>query len=264
MVDRISVIIPARNEEATVGHIVALAAREASEVVVVDSLSNDGTAAEARRAGARVVRAGLPGKHHALRTGIAAAEGDLLVFLDGDIQNFWPHAVQQLAAPLQASPKTALAKAHYERPLGPDAGEGGRLTELCARPLIALLLPIIAHIVQPLAGEFAIRKHDTRDLVFAPGFAVDLGILLHCASRGHIAQVDLGIKKHRNRPLKALGLSAVQVAVTILHYANATTLSLPSMIPYHPKGDGSDVDIDVAFLPPVGEPGMTYAAETPR
>ncbi|MGH9062929.1 MAG: glucosyl-3-phosphoglycerate synthase, partial [Acidimicrobiales bacterium] len=231
---RVSVCLPARDEEATVGLVVGRV-REAlveavplvDEVLVVDDGSMDATAAVARAAGARVVRAsdvlpeegGGAGKGQAMWKAVAEADGDLLVFCDADVHNFGPHFVTGLLGPLLAHDDVALVKGFYERPLDGRAGQGGRVTELVARPLIATLFPHLAGIAQPLAGETAGRREVLEQVPFAHGYGVELGLLLDVGARYGVralAQVDLGVRVHRNRPLHELGpqaLAVLQVAL---------------------------------------------------
>lgn len=84
---KVSVVIPALNEEEPIGDVVRAVPREiASEVIVVDNGSTDATAREARRAGARVVSEPRRGYGRACRAGVEAVSHDaeIVVFLDGD------------------------------------------------------------------------------------------------------------------------------------------------------------------------------------
>lgn len=237
----ISVCLPARDEEATVGAIVetlrALAERWAlvDEVLVVDDGSTDRTAGAAAAAGATVVAAAEvlagegpgTGKGEALWKAVAAAKGDLLVFCDADLVGFHPGFVTGLLGPCllgtgEGRGDVALVKGSYDRPAGGAAGGGGRVTELAARPLISLLFPHLAGIDQPLGGEFAARREVLEQVPFVEGYGVDLALLVDVAARfgvGAIAQVDLGVRYHRNRPLDELGPQALAVAHTALSRA---------------------------------------------
>lgn len=227
---RVSVCIPARDEVATVARVVA-SVRDAfvgpaglvDELVVVDDGSLDATAAVAERAGARVVpssavapghaRVAL-GKGDAMRAGLAATSGDLVVFLDADVTNFRPHFVSGLLGPLLSSPGTLLVKGCYARSLHGSPSGGGRVTELVARPLLSLLFPSLTGVAQPLAGETALRRSVTEDIELAPGYGVEIALLLDVAERygvGALAQVDLGTRSHRNRPLADLAPQAREV-----------------------------------------------------
>lgn len=234
---RISVCLPARDEEATVGPIVAavlgaLGGRSGlvDEVVVVDDGSSDRTAAEARAGGARVVAASTtlpehgpgPGKGQALWKALHVAEGDVVVFLDADLRHFGPHFVVGLLGPLLLHDDVGFVKAAYARPGEGGVGRGGRVTELVARPLVALLFPHLAGIAQPLAGECAGRREVLEAVPFVDGYGVDLALLVDVAGRfgvSCLAQVDLGERVHRNRPLEELAPQAAVVIETALRRA---------------------------------------------
>ncbi len=196
------------------------------EIVVVDDGSHDATGAEARRAGAVVVASGADhgGKGRAMAAGMAATHGDIVVFLDADVENFAAHFLTGLAGPLLLHPGLVMVKAFYERPLGDAPTGGGRVTELVARPVIDLLFPALAHIRQPLAGETALRRRAVEKLVLEPGYGVELGLLIDVAGAfgtHAIAQVDLGRRVHRNRPLDELRPQATDVLRSALARAGA-------------------------------------------
>jgi glucosyl-3-phosphoglycerate synthase len=186
------------------------------EVLVVNDGSTDATAAVARAAGARVVRADDEGggKGQALTTALSEGHGDILVFLDADVENFSPHFVTGLLGPLLVGDDdVALVKGFYERPVDGSSG-GGRVTELVARPLIELLFPSLADVRQPLAGESAAPRSVLEKTGLDPGYGIELGLLLDVADRfgaGAIAQVDLGVRVHRNRTLAELRPEATDV-----------------------------------------------------
>jgi len=224
---RISVCLPARDEEATVGSIVTSVQENLTragggvdlvdEIVVVDDGSVDSTAAVARRCGARVLRGpgGSGGKGEAMRFAVSEAGGEVLVFLDADVENFSPHFVTGLLGPLlHEDDPVALVKGFYERPLHGEPSGGGRVTELMARPLIELLFPHLLGVRQPLAGESAAPRYVLEKTGIAPGYGAELGLLVDVADRfgtDSIAQVDLGVRVHRNRPLGELRHQATDV-----------------------------------------------------
>jgi len=248
-----SAIIAAFNEGNTVRSVVQSVAETVDEVLVVDSCSTDTTASEARRAGARVIRVSEPGKHHALRAGVQAARGNELVFMDADLINPSHGMARALLRHLRHNSEISLVKGFYERYYIDKLSEGGRLTEICARPLIAMFFPGLSYIRQPLSGEFAVRRTDLLDMPFAPGFGVDLGILIHCAAKGRIAQVDLGVKRHKHRPLLDLGRAAVDVSSTILRAAG---LDFSAVTLRQFCGDSSlESRISLTPLPPLNDNG---------
>ena len=235
---RVSVVLPALDEEATVGPIVAaivpLTAGPAplvDELVVMDSGSTDRTIEFATAAGARVVRrtdvvADLepwPGKGEVLWRALAATTGDVICYLDSDLIDFDPGFVPALVGPLLVEPGVGLVKGFYRRPLRLETSEvetgGGRVTELLVRPLLAALRPELAAVVQPLGGEYAGTRELLESLPFAAGYGVEIGLLLDThAAHGldAIAQVNLGVRKHRNRSLLQLGVMARQILAAAL------------------------------------------------
>ena len=234
----VSLVVPARNEAATVGDVVGRV-REAlvdtvallDEIVVVDSDSTDATYDVAADAGAVVHRSAeirpdlgtLPGKGEAMWKSLFVTTGDLLVFMDADLLDWDTHFVPGLLGPLLTRPEVDLVKGFYERPLlaGGEVGvfEGGRVTELVARPLIALAFPELADLVQPLAGEWAIRRSLFETLSVPTGYAVELAALvdtLRLRGLDAIAQVDLGRRAHRHQALRDLGAMSAQIMAAAL------------------------------------------------
>jgi glucosyl-3-phosphoglycerate synthase len=222
----VSVCVPARDEATTIGSIVATVRRDlieaaglVDELVVVDDGSTDATAAVAVAAGARVVPASevagsRQGKGAAMRRGLAECSGETVVFLDGDVESFGPHFVTGLLGGLWSRPGTMLVKACYRRPLGESPSGGGRVTELAARPVLSLLFPELSGVVQPLAGEVAVRREALEHIELADGYGVEIAMLIDIARRygvGAIAQVDLDVRIHRNRPLHELAPQARDV-----------------------------------------------------
>jgi len=98
---KISVIIPAFNEQQSIGMVIrAIPKQLAGEIIVVDNGSTDGTAAVACSEGARVVREPQRGYGAACLAGIAAAgTPDIIVFLDGDYSDY-PEEMEMLVAPI--------------------------------------------------------------------------------------------------------------------------------------------------------------------
>ncbi|MFL6131893.1 MAG: glucosyl-3-phosphoglycerate synthase [Nocardioidaceae bacterium] len=273
----VSVVLPARDEAATVGTIVAALRRELQEevplldeIVVIDSGSVDDTAEVARRAGARVVRQSdvlshlgdRPGKGDALWKSLQATTGDVVAFIDADLREFDPQFAVGLLGPLLTDPGTHFVKAFYDRALQSGhtvlpAG-GGRVTELVARPLLNLHWPVLAGVVQPLAGEYAGRRSLLERLPFVSGYGVDIALLIDVVEAiglTGIVQVDLGSRQHRNSSDAALGRMGAQVYLALLsrlqRHGRALMTVEPSMtMTQFVRDEGS-------FVPEVTDVGVT-------
>lgn len=251
---RIDVILPALNEEATVGSIVEIVRQElmssdvplVDDLIVVDTDSSDATARRAADAGARVVssREVLPtiplerGKGEAMWRGLAASGGDLVVFVDADLRSFTADYVTGLLGPLLLDEGVHLVKAVYDRPLVAGdvriAAGGGRVTEILARPLINALWPDLAGVAQPLSGEYAMRRSLLETLPMPCGYGVEIGLLVdtyRAVGLDGIAQVDLGVREHRHQDATRLSRMSAQ----ILHAA--LTRSDPEGAVYRPPTD---------------------------
>jgi glucosyl-3-phosphoglycerate synthase len=263
----VSVVLPARNEEATVATIVATIRDRlvdehplVDELLVIDDGSIDGTADRAAAAGAKVVAAdtvlpeyGSGGKGEALWKSLRASTGDLVVWCDADIRNFSERFVVGCLGPLLTRPDVGFVKGFYRRPLNEDGEGGGRVTELVARPLIATLFPELGAMVQPLSGEFGGRRELLEAVPFHRGYAVDLGLLVDLSRRfgvERLAQVDLGARVHRNRPLRELGPQAAAIVAMALERSGLREVEdLEHLIMARPEF--GDADITVGHLPPM-------------
>lgn len=233
---RISVVLPARDEEQTVGGIVAQIRRRlmedvslVDELIVIDSRSSDATAAVAAAAGATVFHQDrilpdqprMDGKGDALWKGLAASTGDIVLFVDSDLRDFTTHFIVGLLGPLLCESGVVFVKAHYLRPLTTDQvtvpGGGGRVSELVARPLINMFWPRLAGFVQPLAGEYGGYRDVLEQIPFTTGYGVEFAMLvdlLNLVGLDALAQVDLGTRTHRHHDIEALGRMAAQILHT--------------------------------------------------
>ncbi len=266
----ISVCLPARNEESTVGHIVATVRRElvdraglVDEVIVLDDGSTDTTADAARWEGAVVHAVGdvLPatgpgwGKGNALWKSLYASEGDLVCWVDADVRNFKASFVTRLLAPLIDDPAIGFVKGYYRRPLEAQPTGGGRVTELLARPLLSALFPHLAHFVQPLAGEYAGRRELLERVPFVEGWGVELALLIDLGAEfgvDTIAQRDLGVREHRNRPLDELAPQAMEVLLTGLRRAGLPpTLISNTLMRFDDQHLPQPIALDIRERPPM-------------
>jgi glucosyl-3-phosphoglycerate synthase len=232
----VSVCLPARNEERTIGpileHLLPLVELGVADQVVVVDHSSDGTAEIARRLGAEVhdqeqlmpELGPVLGKGDAMWRALRVLRGDLVCFLDADSEQFGPHFACGLLGALVCDPDVSFVKGFYRRPFRvgesvfPDGG--GRVTELTARPLLNMFYPELSGIEQPLAGEIAARRELLERLPFVTGYGVDIALLLDAyrvVGLDGLAQVDLDVRQNAHQPLRDLGPMAYAVlqAVTV-------------------------------------------------
>ena len=250
---RVSVCLPARDEARTIGAIVRELASVplVDDIVVIDDGSTDDTAIVAQAAGAHVVAEAtlLPeagpgsGKGNVLWKSLFACRGDIVCWLDADLRNFSGEYVNRLVTPLLTNPLVMFVKAYYERSFEGAPTGGGRVTEL-------------AGIVQPLGGEYAGRREALEVLPFVEGWGVELGLLIDIVERfgrDSVAQVDLGVREHRNRPLEQLGPQALAVIATALRRAGLLEIDAPvvELLRYRPDGTLDAAPVEVRERPPI-------------
>lgn len=270
----VSVVLPALNEEETVGDIVAVIRHDlmqqvplVGEIVVVDSGSTDRTSEVAAAAGARVVHRddilprlpAVPGKGEVLWRSLLVTSGDIVCFIDADLKEFSSDFVHGIVGPLLTDPGIDLVKGMYDRPLSGAAGQGGRVTELMARPLLNMHWPQLAGFVQPLGGEYAARRSLLERLPFPVGYGVELGMLidaLHLVGLDALAQVDVGVRKHRHQDGQALGRMSAAIYRTAQLRLARGHLIRPSLTQFE-RGEGGfeprTYSVDTEERPPMQE-----------
>ncbi len=232
----VAVVIPAKECSQTIGGVVRdtvgpLAALGlVDEIIVIDAGSRDDTAQIATDAGARVVQQDeilsqfgpALGKGDAMWRALSVTSGEVVCFLDGDTADPSPGHLKGLLGPLLTCDDLQLVKGAFERPLRAGdrtlANEGGRVTELMARPLLNLHVPRLAGFAQPLAGEFAARRQLLESIPFPVGYGVEIATLidaLHREGLDALAECDLGSRQNRHQPLRALGEMAYAVLAAV-------------------------------------------------
>lgn len=234
----ISLALPALNEEETVGKVIRTMKKELmrrfpllDEIVLIDSNSTDRTREIAKKEGVPVyIHQELlphmeprPGKGEALWKSLLVTRGDIIVWIDTDIVNIHPRFVYGIIGPLLINPQIQLVKGFYRRPLRVgqkmQAGGGGRVTELTARPLLNLFYPELSGVVQPLSGEYGGRRSALEQVTFYSGYGVETGLLIDIFEKFHlesIAQVDLLERIHHNQHLEALSKMSFAIIQTVI------------------------------------------------
>jgi glucosyl-3-phosphoglycerate synthase len=267
---RVTVIVPVRECAQTIGEVIEIALAPAlgagiiDELVVVDAASADGSGEIARAAGVRVVQQDeiatamgpALGKGDAMWRALQITGGDVVCFMDGDTRDPDPAHLLGLLGPLLEVPELVLVKGAFDRPF--DAGaqrlahEGGRVTELMARPLFNLHAPLLAGFIQPLAGELAARRDLLEEIPFAAGYGVETAMLLDALALcglDALAECHLGTRQNRHQPLRALGEMAYAVLAALeLRRPGATP---PSGRYVRPWDGGGAIAVPVIERPPL-------------
>jgi glucosyl-3-phosphoglycerate synthase len=235
----ISLALPALNEEETIANVIqtlkgALQDKTPllDEIVLMDSNSTDRTREIAAEFGIPVYihQQVLPqygarlGKGEALWKSLFVTRGDIILWIDTDITNINPSFVLGLLGPLLSRPNVKFVKGFYRRPMKIgkiiQAGGGGRVTELTARPLLNLFYPELSGVVQPLAGEYGGKRSALEQLSFYSGYGVEIGLLIGILEKfglKAIAQVDLLERIHRNQSLEALSKMSFAIIQAVIH-----------------------------------------------
>jgi glucosyl-3-phosphoglycerate synthase len=235
---RVSLCIPTLNEEKTIGKEIVVFKSELvnrypllDEIAVIDSGSVDKTLEVAASFGADTYLSSeiLPdlepkrGKGENLWKAIYQLKGDIIVYIDADIKNIHPRFVYGLVAPLIYRPEVKYVKAFYDRPLAFSQGVrpsgGGRVTEILVRPLFSLFLPELSAIIQPLSGEYAVRRSVLEEIPFPIGYGVETSHLIdvhQIYGMSAFAQTDLDQRVHRNQQTRSLGRMSFGILQTFL------------------------------------------------
>jgi len=217
MEGKISIIVPALNEERTIENTVkeCCKAKCISEVIVVDDKSEDNTVKKAISAGARVIISTVRGKGTSMEEGLRSAKGDIIVFVDADIKNFNAKIINMITDPILKD-RCDFVKSAFGR-------RSGRVTELLAKPLLMNLFPALVSFRQPLSGIIAGKKRYLEKVHYENDYGVDIGILIDVVNQGaRIMEVDIGYIDHKMKPWRKLTSMAGEVSCSILKRARMT------------------------------------------
>ena len=210
----ISVIIPALNEGATIRKVIQRIKQTTAplEIIVVDDNSTDHTVSEALKEGARVITSSKKGKGISMHEGMLAAGFDIIVYLDADILTYPKNIVKLLADPI-INGEADFVKSFFDR-------QGGRVTQLVAKPLLSIFFPELEKFSQPLSGMIAARKDFLQQVEFENDYGVDIALLIDAFNKKlRIKEVNIGFVKNDMQNLEALGKMSRQVSRTILQKA---------------------------------------------
>ena len=235
---KVSLALPALNEEDTVGKVITTAKRELmdrvpllDEIVLIDSNSKDKTREIAKELGIPVYihQEILPqygariGKGEALWKSLYVTRGDIILWIDTDIVNIHPRFLYGILGPLLLRPDIVFVKGYYRRPITlngkTESSGGGRVTELTARPLLNLFYPELSGVIQPLSGEYGGRRSALEQMPFSSGYGVETGLLIDILEKyglNAIGQVDLLERVHHNQKLEALSKMAFAIIQTVV------------------------------------------------
>ena len=268
----VSVVLPAKQCADTIAGVLQTTVGPASgaglvdEIVVVDAASRDGTAARAEAMGAVVLQQDelLPehgpalGKGDALWRALHHCRGDVVCFLDADTEDPHPNHLLGLLGPLLHDPQISLVKGAFDRPFSAGGQslphEGGRVTEVMARPLLNLHFPLLAGFAQPLAGEFGARRELLTRVPFPVGYGVEIAVLIDALEAGGLqalAECHLGTRQNRHQPLRALGEMAFAVLAAVERRLDGPRS--PTGGHYlRPWEDGTVIRVAIDERPPLG------------
>lgn len=208
---KLSVIIPARNEEKSIRKVIKIVKQNPNvdEIIVVDNNSTDKTSVLANNEGAKVIFCKEQGKGYAIEKGLLEAKNEIVVFIDADINNYSKDLIKTLSDPI-INEDIDFVKSMFQR-------TGGRVTELVAKPLLDILFPEIHKFSQPLSGMIAGKKSLFLKINFEKDYGVDIGILLDMISIGaKITEVHIGKIKNKSQQWKNLDKMSREVMGAII------------------------------------------------
>lgn len=214
-VNKVTVIIPALNEEKSIERVINKIRNSTikSNIIVVNNASTDKTAELASKNGAKVIECETKGKGYAMEKGIQYADTDITVFIDGDLEIYNEDVIKSMITPI-VEKDVGFVKSAFIR-------EGGRVTELVAKPLLDLLFPNIFKFEQPLSGIIAGKTEYFKKVVFEKDYGVDIGILLDMIKLGaEVEEVHIGKVDNNSKSWESLNEMSKQVMNAILKRKN--------------------------------------------
>lgn len=194
----VSVVIPAYNEEKTIGQVIDIVnnSNVDCEVIVINNCCTDDTTKIATEKGAKVVYCEQKGKGYAMEAGLKAAQNEIVVYLDADITDYNKNLINLLVDPI-IERDVDLVKSTFERT------KGGMVTEIATKPLLNMLFPEMYNFSEPLSGMIAGKKSVLEKLTFEKDYGVDVGIIIDITKMKYkIEEVNIGKIENMSHLLK--------------------------------------------------------------
>lgn len=236
----VAVVVPTLEEEGTIGNVLECLTSKLikdnkiiDELVIVDGGSKDNTKTicdlykdytkfyEQDSIVPEICK--YKGKGEALWKSLFVTKSDIIIYIDSDIKDFDERFVIGILGPLLINDKLKFVKGYYDRPYnignGTITNEGGRVTELCARPLLNMLYPELSGFIQPLGGEYGGFRSVLENINYTSGYGVEVQTLIEILTHFKLesmAQVNLLVRTHRHQPINSLSKMSFAIMQTIL------------------------------------------------
>jgi glucosyl-3-phosphoglycerate synthase len=210
----ISAIIPAGNSRKNIAVAVELARRDpcVSEIILVDDDSTATINHLADSASVKLAPGVLPGKGGSMRDGLRIARNEVVLFLDGNLQDSCPDVIRRMTEPI-VERWADLAKPTF-------LGNSAALASPIVRSVLHSFFPELHSYSQPFSGITAARRGLLESLPFENDYGVDIGLLIDAAmSNAVLAEVDIGHVACDDERLEVLGDAASQILRTIVDRA---------------------------------------------
>ncbi|MBI2129569.1 glycosyltransferase [Candidatus Woesearchaeota archaeon] len=213
--DFVSAVIPAYNEEKTITKVIeTIKKSRVNEIIVVDDGSKDKTYEKAKLSGVKVIKHKRNmGKGAAMRTGVENAKGNIIVFIDADIESLTPQKANMLIDPILKN-EADFVKSYFSQYKSKTGTS------------IFLYKPLLKHLfsatgfTHPVSGQIAARKRFFERIEFRNDYGIDISILVDAVKQSlRIKEVCLGELKHRKRTAHDVEKIADTVIATILEKA---------------------------------------------